>query len=326
MGHHRHLGKNAIHLDRLRGRDCLSRCRLVEAFQIDADRPGKASAERAGALGGHRLTSGVGIRDLERCRQPQTLDVRRPSAETPPRAEIAQRIPRLAERQIVGDAVNQRTALDFFEQPPELPLLLPNAFVGMPRDVDHLVVLAPNVRTVQIERGAKPAVRPVRHEGPQRSNGRVGAGTDIVAVVVATVAVLALVARFDTVLVHKWNRHDLDVAPEPLTIVAVGQDDVEDAFQNEAGERLAGMVPGGQQDPKRRIAVELPRMNPLDRPAALGLAEFVETKIRVIRKARDEFLQVGFDVRYREAEPHVGGVPWERVCERAALHSVGSEP
>ena len=59
-------------------------------------------------------------------------------------------------------------------------------------------------------------------------------------------AVLALVAILDAVLIDKGDCHNLGVAAEPLSERIIGENCIEQTFQNITGNRLTGVVTCGQ--------------------------------------------------------------------------------
>ena len=264
LGHHGHLRKDPADLDGLR----ILRFRVlaVDPLQVAAKGLGETAPECPGALRRHRPAAGIGIGDLERSGQPDAFQVAGPPAATLVRAHVVVRVPRLSERQVVGGPVDQRTALERFEQAAELLLLLPHGFVFAAHDVDHLIVRPADVGAVQIERRGQPAVGPVRHERPQRSDRGVDALADVVPIVISRDAVLALVALLDAVFVHEGDRQDLDVPPEPVAVVVVGQNRLQRSLHDIVRHRLAGVMAGRQQDPVPRLAIQPADVQTFDAP------------------------------------------------------------
>ena len=183
-----------------------------------------------------------------------------------------------------------------------------------------------DIGAVQIERRYQLAVRPVRHERPQGRNRGVDTLADVVTVVIARFAVLALVAGLDAILVHEGNRKDLDVPPEPVPVVGVRECRFQHAFHDVVRHHLTGMVSGREQESVRRITVESADVQALNAPPALRLAEFLYGHVRVALESSEELFEVLLLVWYGEAEPHVFGIRRECVLERSIPHSLRAEP
>ena len=90
---------------------------------------------------------------------------------------------------------------------------------------------------------------------------------------VARLAVLALVAVLDTVLVHKRNRHHFHILTQPSPVGSIGQDGFEKPLQTIAGHHLAGVMSAGQQNAVLRLAVQFARVHALDGSILSALAQ-----------------------------------------------------
>ena len=229
----------------------------------------------------------------------------RPLAEAQIAAGVTARVPRLSERQVVGGPVDERTALDRLEEPAELALLLPHPLVRAAHDVDDLIVRAADMRAVQVEGRLELAVRPVRRECSQGGHRGVNALAAVIPVMVAGLAVLALVALLHAILIHEGDGQDLDVPPEPVPVLVIRQDALQQSLHHVVRHRLAGMVPGRHQDPVRHLAVQPAHMQALDAPAVLAFAQLLHREVRTALVPGQEFLEVLLLVRNPEAETHL---------------------
>ena len=76
---------------------------------------------------------------------------------------------------------------------------------------------------------------------------------DVVTVVVMRKPVLALVAGFHAILVHKGNKHAVGIVADPVPFRRAREDFVDYALQNETPRRLAGVMASGERKKPFRL-------------------------------------------------------------------------
>ena len=79
-------------------------------------------------------------------------------------------------------------------------------------------------------------------------------------------------------------------SPQPLAVLGVGQDLVDDAFEHEAGHHLAAMMPAGEGDAMLGLAVEPAEQEQLHVALLLRLAQRLDLEVRVLLVALEEML------------------------------------
>ena len=152
-----------------------------------------AAAEAARRVGRDRDAGGLGIGDLERGRQADTGQARRPAREAHAGAVVGGGVPCLSKGQVAGNEIRQRTGRHaLLEQGAEALLLAPDRRRFASDLVDDVVVLTADPGAVEIDCRIE-ARRPTPARQEVADGGRLGMDTltDVVAVVVAGLAVLA---------------------------------------------------------------------------------------------------------------------------------------
>src|ERR1035441_1815605 len=121
-------------------------------------------------------------------------------------------------------------------------------------EVDLLMLPASQCGTTQVERDSTLSRAPRFSQLANGRDGRIDADAVIVTIVVATPAVLALVAIPHSIPVNKRDGQEMDV-PGAACRRAL-QNRAKQSFQRKTGDRLTGMMAVAQQHLRTRLAVK----------------------------------------------------------------------
>ena len=106
----------------------------------------------------------------------------------------------------------------------------------------------------------------------------------------------------------------------------VGKHSVQNAFQNVARQRFAGVVPRGEQHAIVRDPLKLAHVEHLDVAPFVSSAECFGPQRRIGSLAGQELPQVRLQIGNTEREPHLLRACGDSQAKRSARHSLGSQP